>query len=186
MSYCIILNGRQEDDYVLAFCARIGISCACYLYSVIEYTPSPWDSGSRIESNLSPWDSRSWIDTTLTRSIPHHPAPTNARNYGIYIQAGSTSARKSRGGGETTTLASSLQTMLKATTGKMAPIHVTNLTLTGKDQATSRTTAPPGSLIPTEQYQIIIWDKVSQGQVPSHGATQTQTESPLTGMQPRV
>ena len=34
----------------MAFCARIGISCARYLYSVIESTPSLWDSGSRIDT----------------------------------------------------------------------------------------------------------------------------------------
>ena len=33
----------------MEFRARIGISCARYLYSVIELTPSPWDSGSRID-----------------------------------------------------------------------------------------------------------------------------------------
>ena len=49
----------------MAFRARIGISCACYLYSVIESTPSPWDSGSRIESTPSLWDSGSRIDTPL-------------------------------------------------------------------------------------------------------------------------
>ena len=37
----------------------------CYLYSVIESTPSPWDSGSWIESTPSPWDSGSRIDTPL-------------------------------------------------------------------------------------------------------------------------
>ena len=63
MSYYIKLSVCQEYDYVLAFRARIGISYACYLYSVIESTPSPWDSESRIESTLSPWDSGSWIDT---------------------------------------------------------------------------------------------------------------------------
>ena len=65
MSYCIILNGLQEDDYVLEFRARISISCARYLYSVIESTPRSWDSGSRIESTPSPWDSGSRIDTPL-------------------------------------------------------------------------------------------------------------------------
>ena len=55
MSYCIRLNGRQEDEYVLAFRARIGISCARYLYSVIESTPSPWDSGSRIDKGRAIW-----------------------------------------------------------------------------------------------------------------------------------
>ena len=34
----------------MAFRARIGISCARYLYSVIESTPSPWDSGSWIDT----------------------------------------------------------------------------------------------------------------------------------------
>ena len=67
MSYCIILNVRQEDDYVLAFCARIGILCARYLYSVIESALSPWDSGSRIELTPSPWDSGSRIDTTIKK-----------------------------------------------------------------------------------------------------------------------
>ena len=47
----------------MAFCARIGISSARYLYSVIESTPSPWDSGSQIESTPSPLDSGSRIDT---------------------------------------------------------------------------------------------------------------------------
>ena len=47
----------------MAFRARIGISCARYLYSVIESTPSPWESGSRIESTPSLWDSGSRIDT---------------------------------------------------------------------------------------------------------------------------
>ena len=46
--------GRQEDDYVLAFHARTGISCARYLYSVIESTLSPWDSRSWIELTPSP------------------------------------------------------------------------------------------------------------------------------------
>ena len=46
----------------MAFCARIIILCACYLYSVIELTPSPWDSWSRIELTPSPWDSGSQID----------------------------------------------------------------------------------------------------------------------------
>ena len=50
MSYCKRLNGRQEDNYVLEFRARIEISCECYLYSVIDSTPSPWDSGSRIDT----------------------------------------------------------------------------------------------------------------------------------------
>ena len=50
MSYCIILNGRQEYDYILAFRARIGMLCACYLYYVIKSTPSPWDPGSRIDT----------------------------------------------------------------------------------------------------------------------------------------
>ena len=63
MSYCIRLNGQQEDNYVLAFCARIGILCTRYLYSVIDSTPIPWDSGSWIELNLSPWDSGSRIET---------------------------------------------------------------------------------------------------------------------------
>ena len=40
----------RRTTYVLSFCARIGISCARYLYSVIESTPSPWDSGSRIDT----------------------------------------------------------------------------------------------------------------------------------------
>ena len=30
---------------------------------MIEWTPSPWDSGSQIESTPSPWDSGSRIDT---------------------------------------------------------------------------------------------------------------------------
>ena len=30
---------------------------------MIESTPIPWESGSRIESNPSPWESGSWIDT---------------------------------------------------------------------------------------------------------------------------
>ena len=47
----------------MAFCARIGISCARYLYSVIESTPSPWDSGSWIELTPIQWNSGSWIDT---------------------------------------------------------------------------------------------------------------------------
>ena len=47
----------------MAFCARICISCARYLYSVIESTPSLWDSRSRIESTPSPWDSGIRIDT---------------------------------------------------------------------------------------------------------------------------
>ena len=34
-----------------AFRARLGILCARYLFSVIESTPSPWDSGSWIESH---------------------------------------------------------------------------------------------------------------------------------------
>ena len=38
--------------YVLAVRARIGISCARYLYSVIEPTPIPWDSGSRIDTSI--------------------------------------------------------------------------------------------------------------------------------------
>ena len=63
MSYCIKLNGRQEDEYILALRARIGILCTRYLYSVIELTPSPWDSGSRIESTPSLWDSGGRIDT---------------------------------------------------------------------------------------------------------------------------
>ena len=46
----------------LEFRARIGISCARYLYSVIESTPSPWDSGSLIDSTMSLWDSGSRID----------------------------------------------------------------------------------------------------------------------------
>ena len=54
-------SGRRL--YILAFCARIGILCARYLYSVIELTLSPWDSGSRIESTPSSWDSGSRIDT---------------------------------------------------------------------------------------------------------------------------
>ena len=53
----------RKTTYVLAFCARIGISCARYLYSVIESTPSQWDSGIRIELTPSPWDSGSRIDT---------------------------------------------------------------------------------------------------------------------------
>ena len=63
MSYCITLNGRQEDDYILEFRAHMGILCARYLYSVIDSTPSTWDSGSWIESTPSPWDSGSQIDT---------------------------------------------------------------------------------------------------------------------------
>ena len=58
----------------MAFRARIGISCARYLYSVVESTPSPWDSGSRIESTPIPWDSGSRIDT------PSH----NVGNYCIF------------------------------------------------------------------------------------------------------
>ena len=54
-------SGRQL--YILEFCARIGILCARYLYSVIESTPSPWDSGSWIESTPSSWNSGSRIDT---------------------------------------------------------------------------------------------------------------------------
>ena len=34
----------------MEFRARIGILCARYLYSVIESTPSPWDSRIRIDS----------------------------------------------------------------------------------------------------------------------------------------
>ena len=49
----------------MAFRARIGISCTRYLYSVIESTTSPWDSGSQVESTPSPWDSGSRIDTLL-------------------------------------------------------------------------------------------------------------------------
>ena len=55
----------QKTTYVLAFRARIGISCVRYLYSVIESTPSPWDSGSRIESTPSPWESGSRIDNHI-------------------------------------------------------------------------------------------------------------------------
>ena len=47
----------------MAFRARIGISCARYLYSVIESTPSPSDSGSWIESTPIPSDSANRIDT---------------------------------------------------------------------------------------------------------------------------
>ena len=50
MSYCIRLNGHQEDNYILVFRVCKGISFARYLYSVIESTPSPWDSGSHIDS----------------------------------------------------------------------------------------------------------------------------------------
>ena len=34
----------------MAFRARIGILCARYVYSVIESTPSLWDSGRRIDT----------------------------------------------------------------------------------------------------------------------------------------
>ena len=57
----------------MAFRARIGISCARYLYYVFESTPSLWDSGSQIESTPSPWDSGSRIDTPSQ----------NVRNYCI-------------------------------------------------------------------------------------------------------
>ena len=55
----------RKTTYVLAFCARIGILCARYLYSVIDSTPSPWEYGSRIESTPSTWDSGSRIDTHM-------------------------------------------------------------------------------------------------------------------------
>ena len=34
----------------MAFRARIGMPCVRYLYSLIELTPSTWDSGSRIDT----------------------------------------------------------------------------------------------------------------------------------------
>ena len=36
----------------MEFRALIGILCVSYLYSVIESTPSPWDSGGRIDTPL--------------------------------------------------------------------------------------------------------------------------------------
>ena len=59
----------RKTTYVLAFRARIGILCARYLYSVIELTPIPWDSGSRIESTPSPWDSGIRIDNCYRYSV---------------------------------------------------------------------------------------------------------------------
>ena len=65
----------------------IGILCAGYLYSVIESTPSPWDSGSRIESTPSTWDSRSRIDRDASLKLQEgHQVATDprGRHHGRY------------------------------------------------------------------------------------------------------